>query len=251
MQLLLVGNWKMGPEKFTDVQKLAKATLLLSKAHKKSLSVVICPPFPHLPLVAKVSKALTFGAQTVAADNEQAQTGLVSAAMLKSLGASYCIVGHSESRARGETNEAVAQQALRLVEKKIVPIICVGEKERDAQGWYLSVIKDQLESFLSVLPRASLKNIVIAYEPIWAIGKDAVRGATPAECLEMVIYIRKIISDVHGPKAGDTPRIIYGGSVDEKNAKSFITEGKADGHLVGRVSLDAKRFSVLANSLTR
>lgn len=251
MQLLLIGNWKMAPEKTVEAQKLAKTALSLSKKHKKHLSVVICPPFLHIPTATKVSKALKVGGQTVAADPAQAQTGLVSAGMLKTAGASYCIVGHSEARARGDNNEVVAQQIKQLLEKKLIPIVCVGERERDSQGWYLSEVKDQLETFLSVVPKASLKHIVIAYEPVWAIGKDAAREATPTECREMVIYIRKIISDRFDTKTGDAVRIVYGGSVDEKNAKGFITDGKAQGHLVGRVSLDPKRFAALAASLLK
>ncbi len=251
MQLLLIGNWKMAPQKPAEAQKLARTALAISKKYKKFLSVVVCPPFIHIPTVTKVSKTLSVGAQTVAAEANVAQTGLVDAGMLRSSGVSYCIVGHSESRARGETNEEVAAKVLRLLEKKITPVICVGEKERDHQGWYLSVVKDQLESFLSLIPRAALKNIVIAYEPVWAIGSGAVREATPLECREMIIYIRKIITDVFGPKSGEIVRVIYGGSVDEKNALGFAVEGQAQGYLVGRVSLDSKRFSALAASIAK
>lgn len=251
MQLLLALNWKMAPEKTLEAQKLAKGALSLSKRYKKYLSVVVCPPLAHLSMVAKVSKALKVGGQTVAGDQAPAQTGLVSAGMLKAVGASYCIVGHSEARARGETNAMVAAQVQRLLEKKVIPIVCVGEKDRDTQGWYLSEVKDQLESIFSVVPKAALKSIVIAYEPIWAIGKDAVREATPTECREMIIYIRKIITDHSDAKTGDAVRILYGGSVDEKNAKGFITEGTAQGHLVGRISLDPKRLALLAASLSQ
>ena len=248
--LVLVGNWKMAPEKASDVQKLAKGALSIAKQEKKRLSVIVCPPVAHIPAAVKVSKALKVGAQTVAGSNEVAQTGLVSAGQLRAIGAAYCIVGHSEARARGEGNDVVAQQILRLLEKKITPIICVGEKSRDHQGWYLSEVKDQLESFLSVVPKVAIKQMIIAYEPVWAIGKDATREATPAECEEMVIYIRKIITDVFDSKTGDSVRVLYGGSVHEKNARSFIKEGKAQGLLVGRVSLDTKRFAALAASIS-
>lgn len=239
----------MAPEKTTEAQKLAKSVLAIKKKYKKGLSIVVCPPFVHISSVAKVSKSLIIGGQSVSETFDIAQTGSVSAGMLKSFGVQYCIVGHSEARARGESNDMVAQQVVRLLEKKVTPIVCVGENVRDHQGWYLSVVKDQLESFLSVLSKPMLKNIVLAYEPIWAIGKDAVREATVLECREMIIFIRKIISDHFGQKAGDAVRILYGGSVDDKNAKNFITEGSAGGLLVGRVSLDPKRFGALASSL--
>ncbi len=248
MQLLIVGNWKMAPEKLTEAQKLAKATLSIAKKHKKN-TFVVCPPFVHIQAVSKISSLLNIGAQTVTDSPEIAQTGLVSAGMIKSYGVKYCIVGHSEIRSRGETNESVKESILRLLEKKIIPIVCVGERERDTQGWYLSEVKEQLESFLSVVPKTSLKNIVVAYEPVWAIGAKAPRVATPMECQEMIIYIRKIISDMHGAKVGDVTRIIYGGSVDEKNAKAFVVEGGAQGFLIGRVSLDVRKVGILANSL--
>lgn len=249
--LLLALNWKMAPEKAKDAATLAKQSFGLAKQYKKALTITVCPPFVHIPVAAKVSRALLVGGQTVAGDAEAAQTGLVSAGMLKAAGAAYCIVGHSELRARGETNVAVAAQVQRLLEKKIVPIVCVGERARDTQGWYLSEVKDQLESFLHGISKTALKHIVIAYEPVWAIGSKATREATPAECREMLIYIRKIIADAFDAKAGDGVRILYGGSVNEKNASLFISEGKAQGLLVGRVSLDAKRLKALAASLAQ
>lgn len=248
--ILLVGNWKMAPEKPEQAEKLTKETLTIAKKYKKTIQFVVCPTVAHLSIVAKQAKVpLLFGAQNVAMTVAPANTGLVSAAQLKGLGTQYCIVGHSESRARGETNEMVLEQTKRLVEKKIIPIICIGEKTRDAHGWYLSEIKDQLDGIFSSFSKQVLKTIVIAYEPIWAIGTNADRVATPAECREMVIYIRKLISDVHGDKSASTTTILYGGSVNEINAQHFITEGTVQGLLVGRVSLEPKRYELLAKSL--
>lgn len=248
--ILLVGNWKMAPEKLAQALELAKKTALFARTYKKMVKVVVCPSFIHLAPVLKLAHVpLSVGAQSVSIETEIPNTGLVSVAQLKGVGVDYCIVGHSESRERGETNEIVQGQVVRLLEKKITPIVCIGERERDAQGWYLSVVKDQLDLLLSSVSKAAFKNIVIAYEPIWAIGKDAKREATPAECREMVIYIRKLIRDVHGEKFAAGITILYGGSVSEHNAKQFVVEGTVQGLLVGRVSLDAKRFGILAKSL--
>lgn len=248
--ILLVGNWKMAPEKPALALELAKKTAVIARTYKKFLKVAVCPSFVHLAPVLKSAHApLLVGAQSVSVEIEVPNTGLVSATQLKGVGVDYCIVGHSESRERGETNEFVELQVTRLIEKKITPIVCIGERERDAQGWYLSVVKDQLDLLLSSVSKAAFKNIVIAYEPIWAIGKDAKREATPAECREMVIYIRKLIRDVHGEKFAASMVILYGGSVNETNAKQFVVEGTVQGLLVGRVSLDAKRFGMLAKSL--
>jgi triosephosphate isomerase len=239
----------MAPEKISDAVSLGRKALSLSKKYKKEVSVVVCPSFPALSSIRKISKSIVLGAQTVAALSDVAQTGLVGAGQLKSLGVAYAIVGHSEARARGDGNDLISQQIARLLEKKIIPILCVGEQERDSQGWYLSEVKEQLETALAGVSRSAIKQLVIAYEPVWAIGSKAVREATPVECREMVIYIRKIIADLFDVKTGDAVRVLYGGSVDEKNAKQFITEGGANGLLVGRVSLDAVRFAALARSL--
>ncbi len=248
--ILLIGNWKMAPEKSVDALALAKKMLEIAKQYKKSIKTVVCAPSIHIPLLTKQIKTMLYvGGQSISGSPEIAQTGLVSAGMMRSYGASHCIVGHSESRARGETDEQVVESTLSLLQKKIIPIVCVGEKERDNHGWYLSAVKDQVEKVVIGIPKNQLKNIVFAYEPIWAIGKDAAREATVVESREMIIFIRKVIADAIDEKVANSISIVYGGSVNEQNASSFITEGGADGLLVGRTSLDAKRFGMLAKSL--
>ena len=239
----------MAPEKSIQAVDLAKKINAIAKTYKKQLSVIVCPPYLHIPMLTKQVKTIVLGAQGVAPDSEIAQTGLVSTGMLKNYGVTYCIVGHSEARNRGEDNESVGNQVARLLEKKIKPILCVGEKERDTHGWYLSVVKEQIESAIADIGKSALKNIIIAYEPVWAIGTSALRVATPDECHEMIIYIRKVIADLYGDKSAGLVSVIYGGSVNETNAKNFITEGHAQGFLVGRVSLDSKRFSKLAENI--
>ena len=246
---LLVANWKMAPDIPTQAQQLAKATASVLRAHKKHLEIITCVPFPYLMTVGAAARALPIGAQDVATGVSIASTGQVSAMMLKGSGAEYCIVGHSECRAHGDTNESVKAKIDRLLEKKLIPILCVGEKERDMHGWYLSVIKDQIESALDGVPKATLKRVIIAYEPVWAIGVDATREATPSECREMIMFIRKLIADLYDEKVARSVAIVYGGSVNEDNAVSFLTEGEAQGLLVGRVSLDAKRFAKLASRI--
>ena len=211
----------------------------------------MCAPAIHIPLLTKnIKSTLQIGGQEVASSDEVAQTGLVSAGMLKSYGASYCIVGHSESRARGESDEQVASITKILLGKKVTPIVCVGEKERDNHGWYLSSVKGQVESIVAKVPQAALKQVVFVYEPVWAIGSGAAREATVSECREMIIFIRKVISDATNEKIAAGVRILYGGSVDDQNAHSFITEGGAEGLLVGRVSLDAKKFANLMKTVS-
>ena len=248
--ILLVGNWKMAPEKAADALVLAKKSLETARLYKKKVAMVLCVPSLHLSSLTKAIKTtVAIGGQGVAALPDIAQTGLMSAGMLKSYAAQYCIVGHSESRSRGETDEQVLGATLALVQKKIIPIICIGERDRDAHGWYLSSVKSQVETIIAGVPKPQLKQLVFAYEPIWAIGSGAAREATVVECREMVMFIRKVIADMVGEKMATSIRILYGGSVNEQNASTFVTEGGAQGLLVGRVSLDAKRFAALTKTI--
>jgi triosephosphate isomerase len=248
--ILLVGNWKMAPQKSTEALVLAKKTLATARLYKKSVSTVVCVPSIHIPFLTKaIRSTVSIGGQGVTALPDIAQTGLIHADMLRSYGAAYCIVGHSEARARGESDEQVLGATVALVQKKITPIICIGEKERDAHGWYLSTVKSQIETIIGGIPKPHLKNIVFAYEPIWAIGSGAAREATVSECREMIMFIRKVIADAVGEKIATSIRILYGGSVNEQNAATFIAEGGAQGLLVGRVSLDAKRFAALTKTI--
>ena len=208
--ITVIGNWKMAPEKHQEALTLFKKTLLLSKAYKK-ITFISCVPFIHLPFLARYKqKSILLGAQDTAASAEVAQTGLIGTSMLASYGAKYCIVGHSEARQRGDADEHIAEKVQSLFQKKITPIVCVGEKERDAHGWYLSAVKDQVEKIVSTLSPQQVQRLIIAYEPVWAIGKNAVRVATPLECREMIIFIRRIIADAVGEKEAQKVHIVYG-----------------------------------------
>lgn len=240
----------MAPNKSLEALALAKKTLTIAKQYKKTVKIVICSPDIHIPILTKnIKMTLSIGAQNVASNEEIAQTGFVNVSMLKSYGASHCLVGHSEVRSRGETDNQILDSVKLLLQKKIVPIICVGEKERDNHGWYLSSVKEQVEKIVSNIPRNQIKSLIFAYEPIWAIGSAAAREATVDESREMIIFIRKVIADAVDEKIANSISILYGGSVNEQNASSFISLGGADGLLVGRTSLDAKRFGLLAKTL--
>jgi triosephosphate isomerase (TIM) len=167
--------------------------------------------------------------------------------MLKSLSVSYIIVGHSERRSLGESDNFINNQIKTILKGGMIPILCVGENNRDEDGDFLSFIKNQLMVCLEGVNKSKIKNIIIAYEPIWAIGKNAIRQASPEEFTEIKIYIKKIITDMYGAKASSSIKIIYGGSVNSNNAESFISSG-ADGVLVGRDSLDIKKFETLIKS---
>jgi triosephosphate isomerase len=189
--------------------------------------------------------AALLGAQNCASADEGAMTGEYSPTMLLSVGAKFVILGHSERRAMGETSEEVAVKAARALGHNLQVIICVGEKERDAESGFYREVKEQLEASLRGVPTKYGRRVVVAYEPIWAIGEKAKRAATTEDFREMRVLLRNVLVDHFGRSAGFAVPILYGGSVDEKNAEGFLRQGEADGLLVGRASLDPARFGAI------
>jgi triosephosphate isomerase (TIM) len=240
---LIAGNWKMNPRSLVLALKIYKD---ISKKIIKNTFVetALCVPTIYLPEVSKNKKQnLCIGAQDGHFVQTGSYTGLVSIEMLSSYKPKYIIIGHSEIRARGDDDASVNQKTLEALRKNIKPIICVGENDRDQNGFYLRRIREQVENALMGIPKKSVKNISIAYEPIWAIGVDAKRQATPAECLEVSIYIKRIITDLYGVEYAKQIKVLYGGSVNETNAISFIEQGNVEGLLIGRESLVVKDFT--------
>jgi len=231
-----------------------KEAVSLAKAINKK-GIVICPPFVFLSSVSKNLKAgssklkATLGAQDISPESQGSFTGEISPSMLKNLGVKYAIIGHSERRMLGEINYLINRKIKTALKSGITPIVCVGEPHRDPQMKYLGFMKRQItETFKGLSPK-DFKKIIIAYEPVWAIGKSAEREATPEESQEMAIFIKKVLSDHFGRGSVKNLKILYGGSVNEKNAKEFLTCGGVQGLLVGRVSLDQKKFNeIIKNS---
>ena len=212
-----------------------------SASKLQKIEVVVCVPSIYLGRLKRFAKKIKLGAQNIFYGENGAYTGEISAEMVYSVGGRYVILGHSERRAMGETNEEINKKIKSALSAGLSPIVCIGEKERDENHEYLNLIKTQVEECLKGIAKTSISKAVIAYEPIWAIGKNAIREATPAEFLEMRIFIKKILSGMFGVKI-KMPRIIYGGSVNEKNIEDFIKLSKVDGFLVGRASLDPEKF---------
>lgn len=246
---IIVGNWKMYP------LSGKKAREIFSKIKKRAsgapgVDVIICPSFLFLEAFTLGQKArVSVGAQDISSEKEGAFTGSVSATSLFDLGVRSVIVGHSEKRARGDDNDTVAKKVKQALASRLRPIICVGEKERDIEGAYLGFLKEQVISALAKTPYPLLKFITIAYEPVWAIGREAKNAATPADFLEKSIFIRRVIADLYDQKIATSIPIIYGGSVDETNAIPFFTLGKAQGLLVGRASLDPDSFGAIIKAV--
>jgi triosephosphate isomerase len=245
---LIVGNWKMYPKTFAEAKGIF-VTLKSTAKKTKHVKVVICPPhlFVHSIIAARGKSPLNIsvGAQNSFWEDEGARTGETSPATLASLGATHVILGHSERRALGETDMMVAQKSIQAIRNKLTVIMCVGEHSRDDAGAYFAEVREQLRRSLLNFPKTESKRLVIAYEPIWAIGAKAVRPATPPDFHEMSILIRRHLVEQFGKAAGFKVPILYGGSVDERNALSFLRDAGADGLLVGRVSLDAQKFGTI------
>lgn len=243
---IIIGNWKMNPKNST----IAKSYFLEIKKNVslfKNVNVAIAAPFMYIKELSKMtSPRLSLGAQNVSSELEGAYTGEVSTSMLVDCKVSYVIIGHSERRALGETNEQINKKIKLALKSKIIPVLCVGESDRENGMWYLGKVKTQIEECLAGISKNVVNNIIIAYEPIWAISTTENRkDATPHDCEEMRIYIRKVLTDMYGISVAVKIKIMYGGSADEKNAKSFLIEGGADGLLLGRSSLNPKKFTAI------
>lgn len=241
---IVAGNWKMNLT-FTEADELLDD--LMSELEKVELprdtQVIVCPPFPYIEMASDYANDSYFavGAQNVSDQEKGAYTGEVSAAMLESCEIDYCIVGHSERRAYyGETDALVAAKVDQLLKHGLKPIVCVGEvlEEREG-GRQLEVVKKQVEGGLFHLDAENIKKVVIAYEPVWAIGTG--KTATPADIAEAHGLIRDVLRALFGSACEELP-ILYGGSVKPSNTAEILGVDNVNGVLVGGASLEAKSF---------
>lgn len=246
----MVANWKMNPGTAEKAREIFKGILKDTK-DLRSTKVVVCPPFVYLSDLEKilelssgqVNSKLILGAQDMFWEKEGSFTGEIGSDMLKAEG--YVIIGHSERRELGETDEMVAKKVLASSKAKLIPILCVGEKIRDEHGEYLHFLRNQLINSLSNLPKKYLAKLIIAYEPVWAIGKNDTEAMKPTDIHVMTIFIKKVLTEIYKDKKVLEIPILYGGSVSHNNAKEIITLGEVQGLLVGRESLNPKKFGEL------
>jgi triosephosphate isomerase len=244
MTPLVIGNWKMNPQSLSLAKKLAtEVKTKLQKSPNNGVNVVLAPSFVHLTEVRDVlgkAKNFSLGAQTVNHAKLGAYTGDVSLPMLTDIGVSYVIIGHSERRAKGVKDEHVNQTLHSIIKAGVTAVVCVGEKERDVSGHYLNRIEQQIRKACENVPRTKLSQIVIAYEPIWAIGTG--NNATAADVHEMKLFIEKTLADIYGRNFARTVKIVHGGSVNKRNAYELHHEGMMNGFLIGGASLHADEF---------
>ncbi len=238
---LVIANWKMNPAFVKDAEKLFKSVTKGVRGLKNT-EVIVCPPFIYFDKLKKISKKINLGAQDAFYGDKGPFTGEVSSEMLENVGIKYVILGHSERRALGEENVLINKKLKGALAAGLIPILCVGDEERNESHEYFNFVKNQIEEGLNGVSKDLLSKVIIAYEPVWALSTTVGRkDATPADSREMNIFIKKIISDKFGVKV-EMPRIIYGGSVNEKNILDFVVNGGIDGVLVGGASLDPKKF---------
>lgn len=246
----IVGNWKMhqGPE---------AAGRLVGKLQEKvkphtHVTNVLCPPFVSLPAVAAKAEKDLFrvGAQNLHQDDEGPYTGEVSGPMLKGL-AEYVIVGHSERRRYfNETDKLIAQKVAAAIRNELKPILCVGENLDDRhEGHSQRVVVDQLHGCLSQITADELDGVLIAYEPVWAIGTG--EFAAPDQVAPVASVIRKTVEELFGEAASASLEILYGGSVNENNAASYLELENINGLLVGGASLNYEQFEGIIDSVAK
>lgn len=241
---IVAGNWKMN---MTPASAVELINTLKDKINVTDVEVVVCPTFVCLPAVIEAVKGTNIGvgAQNMHFEEKGAFTGEISPSMLVELGVKYVVLGHSERRQYfAETNETVNKKVLKAIEHNLVPIICVGESlEEREQGITIDLVRLQTKVALKDVKAEDAKNVVIAYEPIWAIGTG--KTATSAQAEEVCKAIRTVVGEIYGQEVADAVRVQYGGSVNGGNANELFNMGNIDGGLVGGASLKEEFTSIV------
>lgn len=243
---LIAGNWKMNLTHLEAIGLVQKVAFGLKEPELEAAEVVVVPPFTAIRSVQTLVQGdkieIGFGGQDLSTADSGAYTGEVSGAQLKALACTYVVVGHSERRAmHAETDEVVAAKVRKALEHDLVPILCVGEGlEVRRAGEHVPHTTAQVDAALEGLDAATVAGIVVAYEPVWAIGTGEV--ATPEDAQEVCGAIRARLAERFGPETADVVRILYGGSVKAGNTAGILAGPDVDGALVGGASLDADEF---------
>lgn len=240
---VIAGNWKMN-KTISEAIELVNG-LKRDLCNESGVEIVVCPPYTALSEIGELLQEsnIGLGAQDLFWETAGAYTGAVSAAMLKDTGCRYVIIGHSERRQFfGETNETIAKKVRRALDERLIPIVCVGERmqEREADKTF-EVVRDHIVNGLSSVKREELHRVVVAYEPVWAIGTG--KNATPEQAQEIHAFIRMLLSERFDKTTAEKVRIQYGGSVKPDNILDLMSRQDVDGVLVGGASLTVDSFS--------
>ncbi|MFZ3020258.1 MAG: triose-phosphate isomerase family protein [Minisyncoccia bacterium] len=243
MSFLFVGNWKMNPNSSTDAKNLFNNYKKLAKKFsRKKIILVACPQSVHVGLLSTIKhpKNLFLGAQDAFFEKEGEFTGLTSPYAIYGVGADFVILGHSERRKLGETSATISKKIKTAVKAGLRVIVCVGENVRDNDGEFWHELRAQIEETLLDIEKKEIGKIIIAYEPVWAVGENARGAMEPGELHETALFIKKIFSQMYGGKIAKSLSILYGGSVTPDNARDLANTGDVSGFLVGRASLSHK-----------
>ena len=241
-QTLIIANLKQNPNTLKEAVILARNYINLKKTSKNA-NIGMALPLPFLyPIQKEFGKSITIYAQSVSAYIYGPHTGETSAKQLISIGIKNTIIGHSERRAMGETNESIRDQVENALAENMNVILCVGEIQRHGDATHIHFVEQQLEIGLMKTKKQDFKNITIAYEPVWAIGEMATRSANVNEIYEMTIIIRKKLVEIFGKISGSSIKIIYGGSVNSTDCKEIMSVHHIEGLLVGHASLNTKEM---------
>ncbi|MDP2638570.1 MAG: triose-phosphate isomerase [Candidatus Azambacteria bacterium] len=246
---IIIANWKMNPQTAEEASRLAQG--ILAQRLPKNIELVIAPPFVYLDLLKKYRGGIKLAGQDIGWAERGAYTGEISGLMLKNLGCNYVIIGHSERRYQmGETEEMINLKLKAALKIGLTPILAIGEKEKNDD--LVKILTQQLKSALEGIDVSEISNLIVAYEPVWAIGRPRAEIAsalsrsnvpdTPDHALSAALLIRKIIGNLYGSEWATDLKVLYGGSVSDENAFDFITQKGIDGALVGGASLELEKF---------
>ena len=248
---IVAGNWKMNTS-FSDAIELAENLKTLENTFDSNTEVIICPPFLYTKTLIDLldNTSIKVGVQNSANNEEGAYTGEVSAKMIKSINTDYVIIGHSERREYYNENDEILNTKLNLVlDNNLKPIFCVGEQLEDRKSnKHFDIIKSQIINGTFSLDKENFSKIVIAYEPVWAIGTG--ETASPEQAQEIHLFIRNLIAEKYGNSIADNISILYGGSVKPSNAKEIFGKPDVDGGLIGGAALNANDFKEIINSFS-
>lgn len=241
---LIIGNWKMNPDNKVDALRNFKK-IKTAAGKMQNVQTVVAAPFVYSGLLSKEVSGhrCVLAAQDMFWEEKGSFTGEISPKQLKDLGVDYVLLGHSERRALGETDEEVSKKVKIAMKYAMTPVVCIGEIARDSSGGHYKQVKDQVIGSLEGIPKSALPRIVIAYEPVWAISSNKnAEVATPDDAEEMIIFIQKAISEHYKLKRAPSITFIYGGSSNSENAEDLLAKDVISGLLPGRASLDPKEF---------
>lgn len=249
---IIAGNWKMNTDLKTGVELAKSVSEKINNLdfNTDEFGMIVTPPFSHIYPVGQVlSNKIGLSSQNVAAWDKGAYTGETSAQMIKSIGAKYAIIGHSERRSYfGESSQTLLSKVKLSLENKLTPIFCIGEvlEEREANKQF-DIVKSQIQEVLFELNMSDFEKVIVAYEPVWAIGTG--KTASPEQAQEIHAFIRKIVTDKFGENVAQNTTILYGGSCKPANADGLFAQPDIDGGLIGGAALNSDDFVQLLKQL--